>query len=370
MYNGNKKLRNGYTTGTCAAAAAKAAVLALYSGFDHHEISVELPNGDRATLPLSRLNINNNFAEASVIKDAGDDPDVTHGLEIIARVSPLAQGQGVIISGGEGVGMVTKPGLQVPVGYHAINPVPYKMIREEVWRVLPADKGAEVVISVPGGKGVASRTMNPRLGIIGGISILGTSGIVRPMSEDAYRCSLIPQIDVALALGYKCLVLTPGRLGVNKARDLGINQDCIVETSNFIGVMLEECVKRGVKSVVLLGHMGKMVKLAGGIFQTHSRLADGRREILAAHAGMLGAGQELIKKLMESNNTEHAMEILAENNLMNVCHSITVGVEKRCYEFCNKSLEVGAAIYSLKGGLVGCGPTAIKIGGKMGWQIK
>ncbi|MBM7854345.1 cobalt-precorrin-5B (C1)-methyltransferase [Desulfohalotomaculum tongense] len=363
----NKKLRTGYTTGTCAAAAAKAAALALFRGEKPPAVSVDLPGGGSARLPVRSLILNDGFARAAVIKDGGDDPDVTHGLEIWAAVYPASRG--ITVTGGTGVGRVTKPGLQVPVGEYAINPAPRRMITAEVQKVLPAGKGAKVVISVPGGAEVAKRTMNQRLGIVGGISILGTGGIVRPMSEDAYRRSLVPQIDVALAQGYRHLVLTPGRMGVKRAGEMGIPAECVVETSNFIGTMLEECAKRKVPGVIILGHLGKLVKLAGGIFHTHSKMADARREILAAHAALHGADYKLVRQIMELNTVDQSVELLRKNGLMKVFSSIAGAAEERCTLFCYHSMEVGTVIYSMAGEVVGCSRTARKIGGVMGWQI-
>ncbi|MBO8138056.1 MAG: cobalt-precorrin-5B (C(1))-methyltransferase [Desulfotomaculum sp.] len=366
-YSFDKKLRSGYTTGTCAAAAAKAAAAALFQKHKLTSVEVDLPEGSTVQLTVHSLTLKDSSARASIIKDAGDDPDVTNGLEICAEV--FTAEQGIIICGGEGVGIVTKPGLPVAVGLPAINPVPRKMITREVKKVLPAGCGAKVVISVPGGKEAAKRTMNPRLGIIGGISILGTTGIVRPMSEDAYRRSLVSQIDVAAAQGYSRLVLTPGRMGFNRAREMKIPADCIVETSNFIGAMLEECIKRDVDGVVIIGHLGKLVKLAGGIFHTHSRMADARREIIAAHAALCGAGKKLVHQIMNLNTAEQSVQLLREHNLMDVFQSIAEAAEEKCRMYCGGRLEVGAVIYSMSGEIVGTSRTARRIGGAAGWQI-
>lgn len=365
--NKKEKLRSGYTTGTCAAAAAKGAALALFTGQWPHSVQVDLPVGEVAELPIFCLTKKQGTVMASVIKDAGDDPDVTHGLEICAEVIPTDQG--IEITGGPGVGVVTKPGLPVPVGNHAINPVPYKMIAEELKKIVPSHSGVKVIISVPEGEKVAKRTMNERLGIVGGISILGTGGIVRPMSEEAYRRSLVPQIDVALAQGFNYLVLTPGRMGLKRALAMGVPEDCIVETSNFIGTLLEECVQRGVKGVVILGHVGKMVKLAGGIFHTHSRMADARKEIITAHAALLGAPLDLVKQLMALNTMEQAVDLLTANGLGSVFNSVAEEAEKRCRWYCYNELEIGTVLYSASGKVVGISKTALQMGEKMGWHI-
>lgn len=361
------ELRTGYTTGTCAAAAAKGAALALFTKQYPLSVTVDLPVGATAELPLFSVSAQKGVAQASVIKNAGDDPDVTHGLEICAEV--MLAHQGIEIIGGTGVGVVTKPGLPIEVGKHAINPVPREMITKELHKVLPANTGVKVIISVPQGEQVAKRTMNGRLGIVGGISILGTGGIVRPMSEEAYRRSLVPQIDVALAQGFKHLVLTPGRMGAKRAIAMGVPEDCIVETSNFIGTLLEESVKRGVQGVIILGHLGKMVKLAGGIFHTHSRMADARKEIITAHAALQGAPPDLIKQLMTLNTAEQSVELLADNNLMMVFNSLAEAAEKHCRWYCYDQMEIGVLLYSANGMVVGTSKTALQMGEEMGWRI-
>ncbi|SHE48995.1 cobalt-precorrin-5B (C(1))-methyltransferase CbiD [Desulforamulus putei] len=364
----NAELRTGYTTGSCAAAAAKAAALALVYGTVAHHVTISLPRGGRVTLEVSRVEIGEHCCRAEVIKDAGDDPDVTHGLTIAAEVS-LQEGE-IFITGGPGVGTVTKPGLAVPVGQAAINPVPRQMIEREVREVLGPGRGARVVISAPGGEEVAAQTMNPRLGIVGGISILGTGGIVRPMSEEAYRRSLVPQIDQALALGYRRLVLTPGRLGVNKAGELGLPPAAVVETSNFIGAMLEECAQRPVEAVLLLGHLGKLVKVAAGIFHTLGRLADARRETIAAYAALQGAPRHVIEALMTMNTADEAVEILKNCGLSRVFHRLAAAASRRAAWYVRDKFRVGTLMYALSGEIVGYDEGARQIGGQLGWQIE
>lgn len=361
-----KELRSGYTTGSCAAAAAKAAALALIKGIVVEQVSINLPSGGQCTLGVAHVSKQGeNCFRAEVIKDAGDDPDVTHGLTIVADVS-LHPG-GIQITGGQGVGTVTKPGLAVPVGQAAINPVPRQMIEQEVQEVL-GNRGARVVISVPGGEAVAKQTMNPRLGILGGISILGTGGIVRPMSEEAYRRSLVPQIDQALALGYDQLVLTPGRLGVKKALELGLPSDAIIETSNFIGTMLEECAQRPVRSVLLLGHLGKLVKVAAGIFHTLGKLADARRETITAYAALQGANRQVLEQLMQMNTAEESVEILRSHGLSEVFNQVAAAASGRAAQYARESFKVGTLMYSLSGEVVGYDIGAQEIGEALGWH--
>lgn len=361
------ELRTGYTTGSCSAAAAKAAALALFHGITAEEVTISLPQGGNITLAVSLVEKGEGTCRAEVIKDAGDDPDVTHGLTLVAEVS--LSGEEITISGGRGVGTVTKPGLAVPVGQSAINPVPRQMIEHEVREVLGPGVGARVVISAPGGEELAAQTMNPRLGIVGGISILGTGGIVRPMSEEAYRRSLVPQIDQALALGHRLLVLTPGRLGVKKAGELGLPLECVIETSNFIGTMLEECATRPVEGVLLLGHLGKLVKVAAGIFHTLGKLADARRETIAAHAALQGARREVIMQIMNMNTAEEAVDILRKYGMSHVFNELSAAASLRASQYVRDAFRIGTVMYALNGEVVGYDDGAKKMGGELGWQM-
>lgn len=366
--NQKKELRSGYTTGSCAAAATKAAIIALTKEKKPEEVKISLPAGEKATFSISNVEFMNGEAVASVIKDAGDDPDVTNGLAIKSRVK-LNNG-GIILRAGRGVGIVTRPGLAVPVGQPAINPVPRAMITEEAKNVLPGDSGAIITIEAPGGEELAARTLNPRLGIKGGISILGTSGIVRPMSNDAYKRSLVPQIDQAVALGYSYVILTPGRMGADRAQALGFPPCAIVQTSNFIGDMLEESAKRKLKGVMLFGHIGKLIKVAAGIFQTHSKLADARRETLAAHAALLGAGQIIIKRIMELNTMDESIPLLREHGLLEVFVRIAEQTSLRASQYCNQAMDVGTVLYALSGEILGYDAGAVRIGGELGWEVR
>lgn len=366
MSTERKELKTGYTTGTCAAAAAKAAALGLVQGKEIRVIEISLPAGGEVSLKISDIERGHDFCRAHVIKDAGDDPDVTHGLNIIAEVR-LAEGD-IQVRGGQGIGVITKPGLALAVGEPAINPVPRRMILEEVRKVIPPESGAVVTISAPGGELLAERTMNPRLGIVGGISILGTGGIVRSMSEESYRLSLVPQLDQALALGYSKVVLTPGRIGVNMAEKLGFPPESVIETSNFIGYMLEECASRPVEGVLLLGHLGKLVKLAAGIFHTLGRLADGRRETITAHAALLEAPREVLERLMQMNSAEESVEILCGCGKMTVFNRLAEAASQRAKAYSGGDFKVGTIMYSLKGQIVGYDYGAELIGSELRWR--
>lgn len=264
----NQKLRTGFTTGTCAAAAVCGAASLLFDGVRLSSIPVMLPGGREVTLASHRLRRTRVGTFCSVVKDAGDDPDVTHGAVIRASLSRLDEPV-IRIEGGRGVGKVTRRGLQVPVGEAAINPVPRQMIEDNL--CLPPGEGVRAVISVCDGAVLAQSTFNPRLGIVGGISILGTTGIVEPKSSDALKASLLCALDIARAEGNHTIILVPGQLGERGVKKhLKKKEVPIIQMSNFVGFMLKSCREKGFENVILAGHPGKLVKLIRGDFDTHS----------------------------------------------------------------------------------------------------
>ena len=261
-------LRPGITTGTCAAAAAKAATMVLLNSGNMGQIEVGLPDGGRISLPLIYAQIKGICGEAAVHKDAGDDPDVTDGATIVAAVM-LTDEEGICFAAGEGVGTVTKPGLPVPVGEPAINPVPRRMIEEAVREV--TGMGVRVTISIPGGRELAERTFNPRLGIEGGLSILGTSGLVRPFSHSALQTALKCVLDVAAACNIQAPVFVPGHIGERAARKyFSLAENQVIEVSNEWGFMLDYAAAYHFSALLALGHPGKLAKLASGDWDTHS----------------------------------------------------------------------------------------------------
>ena len=308
------ELRKGVTTGLCAAAAAKAAVITLLTSDTTTEVDVTAKTGAVIKLKVTDTLREDGVVMCAVQKDAGDDPDVTNGLKIFAAVSKTDT-KGISIDGGEGIGRVTKPGLKVPVGKAAINPVPMEMITSAIEGVCGQylyTGGIKAIIYVPSGAEIAKKTMNERLGIVGGISILGTTGIVEPMSEKALVDTIKAEIDVQAASGKISMLITPGNYGRDFAEKmLGLDISEAIKCSNFIGETLDYISAKGVKRITLIGHAGKLVKLAGGIMNTHSRIADCRMEIIAAHCALAGAETETVRRIMACVTTEAAIDIMA-----------------------------------------------------------
>lgn len=357
VYKNNKKMRMGYTTGSCAAAASKAAAWMLLHGRLLPEVELMTPKGIALHLEVLEPKFSATSASCAIRKDAGDDPDVTDGLLIYATVSRTAQ-PGVTLDGGEGVGRVTRAGLEQAVGDAAINKVPRQMIREgveEICRAVGYTGGLSVIISIPGGEELARKTFNPRLGIVGGISVLGTSGIVEPMSEEALIQTIRVDIKMQLAGGRKYLVLVPGNYGLDFLEDY--EPEVLkrsVKYSNFLGEAIDAAVEFGAKGILLVGHIGKLVKLAGGIMNTHSRNADARMDILTAHAAVLGADQETAIRLMDCITTDEALDILKEKGLLEpVMRRLMERMEFYVDHRSGKSLERGILTFSLEQGVLG-----------------
>ena len=354
----NKRLRLGYTTGSCAAGAARAAAERLLSGKPVSYVELMTPKGIPLHLEVLDLTGGEGWASCAIRKDGGDDPDATSGLLVYAKVSFTEHPGELLIDGGEGVGRVTKKGLEQPVGAAAINKVPRSMISqalEEVRSSYGDPRGLKAVISIPGGEKAAEKTFNPRLGIVGGLSILGTSGIVEPMSESALIASIQVDIRMQIANGREYLILVPGNYGMDfleGARGELLSES--VKCSNFLGEALDAAVEQGAKGVLLIGHIGKFVKLAAGIMNTHSRNADGRMEILTAHACLCGADRDTLGELMGAVTTEEALEILERAGILEavmerLLERMGFYVNHRCYG----KLETGVLTFSSERGMLG-----------------
>ena len=344
-----KKLRLGYTTGSCAAAAAKAAAYMLLTGRPKDTIDLLTPKGIRLHLTVEEIKITSVEASCAIRKDSGDDPDATRGTLVFACVRKT-DAPGVLIDGGAGVGRVTKRGLDQPVGAAAINSVPRRMIEENVREVCALcgyDGGISVVISVPEGEALAKKTFNPRLGIVGGISILGTTGIVEPMSEQALVDTIRVELRQRRELGAEYVLLTPGNYGADFIRDsIGIDPRTAVLTSNFIGDALELSRELGFHGTLLIGHIGKLVKLAGGMWNTHSKFGDCRMELLAAHAASLGLRPEKVSELLACVMCDDALRILKEEQLYDAVLTRLAGrIEFHLRHKCGE-MEIGAMVFS------------------------
>jgi cobalt-precorrin-5B (C1)-methyltransferase len=351
-----KRLRLGYTTGSCAAAASKAAAWMLLTGKKKEKIDIRTVSGVDLSLDVRDITVGEDFVSCAIEKDSGDDPDVTKGYLVYARVS-RGETQGVAITGGDGVGVVTKRGLDQPVGEAAINSVPRRMIRENVEEVCAAcdyTGGISVVISVPGGEELAKKTFNPRLGIVGGISILGTTGIVEPMSEQALVDTIRVELRQRRANGAEYVLLTPGNYGSDFIKNnIDIAPEKAVLTSNFIGDAFDTCKELGFRGALIIGHIGKLVKIAGGMLNTHSKYGDCRMDIMAAHSGAAGLRAERIEEMLDCATCDDAVRILKEENLCD--EALKRITDKIAFILNNRvggELETGAVMFSKEYGLL------------------
>lgn len=355
--SGQKQLRCGYTTGTCAALAAAGAARLLLTGRAPEHLRLVTPKGLAVEVEPQDCTLENGTARCAVVKDGGDDADVTTGHLVVAAVTKTASG--VAIDGGAGVGRVTKPGLDQPVGAAAINRVPRQMIAaavEEVCGETGYGGGLSIVISVPDGEELARRTFNPMLGIEGGISILGTSGIVEPMSEQAIVDTIAVEQHQAAVSGARHLLLTPGNYGMDFLQTLGLDTQGVpcVKYSNFVGDALDIAAAEGFESVLLVGHIGKLVKLAGGVMNTHSKWADCRMELFCAHAAVCGGDTDLCRRLMEAATTDACIAALDEAGLREaVLNSLLAAIQTHLERRAAGSFLVGAVTFSNEYGLLG-----------------
>lgn len=340
-------LREGFTTGSCAAAAALACCLRQRDGVCPDHVSIVLPTG---TFYLAAI-LPHADGSCGVIKDSGDDPDITNGMEIIAQVERLEEDGDIVFHAGEGVGTVTESGLKVAVGEPAINPVPRRMIEEAVRSVF-GTRAAHVTISIPGGEAIARRTFNPRLGIQGGLSILGTSGVVRPMSDEALRDSLHLEMQMRISQGKRTLILTFGNQGEEALHAL-YPDGCILQMSNEVGFMLDSALELGAERLIIGGHAGKMCKVAAGLMQTHSKYGDARFEAIITHLALMGTPVGILRAVQACTTTDAAMKIIAEHGLDDVWNRLAQAARRYCRMRTRYEIPIHTLILNTQGRVLG-----------------
>ena len=347
------KHNHGYTTGSCAAGAAKGAAYGLFQGAIPDTVDLTIPADVKLKLSLIHRRVGKDFAECAVRKYSGDDPDVTNGCEVYVRVT-RSEANGIRFMGGDGVGLVTKPGLQIPQGEPAINPVPRSMIKGSLKEVLGKHGGLDISVSVPEGKKLAKKTFNGRLGIVDGISIIGTTGIVRPMSLDSFKVSLLCGLDVAKAAGHDSIVLVPGSIGeTGFLKHFNISKYQVIQMSNFVGFMLDEAVKRGFSNVIIGGHPGKLAKLIRGDFNTHSSKSKPANDILIKIFKREKISSALINELNDSSTVEGMVEIIKEHNFMQVFDRIADDVQSAADRNISSKAKIGTILFDMRKNIIG-----------------
>ncbi len=357
-----KKLRFGYTTGSCAAGAARGAARLLLGEDEISEVELMTPKGILLHLEILDRKRSENAASCAVRKDAGDDPDTTNGILVYAEVEKFLirsdMEDRIVIDGGIGVGRVTKPGLSQNVGEAAINPVPRAMILQAVEEIADQyhyEGGLKVTISVPEGEKIARKTFNPRLGIVGGISILGTSGIVEPMSEKALIDSIRVEMTQHAAMGEQYMLVTPGNYGADYLREhMELPFEKNIKCSNYVGETIDMAVDMGVKGILFISHIGKFVKVAAGIMNTHSHSADARMEVLCSNAIRAGGDLACARSILQCNTTDEALRVLDENHILKetmkeITDRIQFYLDHRSYQ----QILLGAVIFSNEYGYLG-----------------
>lgn len=348
-----KKLRTGYTTGTCATAASKAAFLAIKEQKKIKSVKVRLPKGDYITIPIEACKFDKSTARCSVIKDGGDDPDVTHGAEIFVDFAFTDKTNEIEIDGGTGVGIVTKPGLGLEIDKPAINPTPKKMIRENLREVAEdalSDKGIRVVISVPKGKELAPKTDNPRIGILGGISILGTSGIVIPFSTASFAASIRQNIDVAVAMGDDTIVLTTGGRSEDYAKKIiKLPEHCFVKMGDFSGYAIQQCGKKDIKKAYVVGFIGKLAKMAAGVKQTHVKGSKVDMGFLAELARDCNAEESTLRKIKDANTARHVSEIIITDKVKGFFELVCDKVHSHMREHSENKVPIEVVLFDFDG---------------------
>lgn len=376
----HKRLREGYTTGACAAAAAKGAAEGLINGRIPVYVEITTPIGRTVKLRLQGRTVGANFAECCVRKDAGDDPDVTNGALIFCRLEAISGGRPdsatarfghlkntdgepaatIVITGGRGVGVVTKPGLQIKVGEAAINPVPRQMIKDAVLDIV-GNRGLSLkaTISVPDGESIAKRTFNQRLGILNGISIIGTTGFVRPMSEAAITSSLRCELDIAKAMGFTTVVLVPGNLAETAVRKrFPLKSEQVAQMSNFAGFMLTAADANGFNEIILAGHPGKLAKLIRGDFNTHSSVAKPANDIILNLAADDGIDSETLDSIRQSPTVDGIIGLVQGSNKPHLFDKVAERIESAASDFLGGRRSMGAVLFNMEKSVIGMSQNA------------
>jgi cobalt-precorrin-5B (C1)-methyltransferase len=357
-------LRTGYTTGTTATAATKGALYALITGKPVEEVTVSLPKGGTATLRIvwTKSEDNRGKVTSAVIKDGGDDPDATHGAEICSTVSfnnKNAAGQ-INIEGGKGVGRVTKPGIGLEIGKAAINPTPMKMLEQAVREVASdqlKNQGVNIVISVPKGEEIAKKTDNPRLGIVGGISILGTTGLVLPYSTASFAASIRQGLDVAIAMGDDTIVLTTGGRSEDFAKALfNLPDHCFVQMGDFAGYSIKQCISKKLKKAIIAGFIGKLTKMAMGVKQTHVAGSHVDMEFMARLAAQCEAPPNVIQEITSANTARHVSEIIKKNRIAGYYDLVCKKVYEHMHEYAKGQIQIEVILFEFDGMVIGKHP--------------
>ena len=351
-----EKLRTGFTTGTCATASSKAAILAIINQKKIDSVEVILPNKNNITIKIQNCEYNKTQAKCSVIKDGGDDPDVTHGTEIIVDVSLTPNVKKIEIDGGEGVGIVTKPGLGLEINKPAINPTPKKMINENLNRVaqyILQKNGIKVVISVPKGKELALKTDNPRLGIVGGISILGTSGIVIPYSTASFAASVRQNLDVSLAMGNETVVLTTGGRSEEFAKKMvDLPEHSFVQMGDFSGYTIQQCAKKEIKKAYVAGFIGKLAKMATGVKQTHVKGSKVDTNFLASLSEKCNADEKIVEEIRNANTARHVQDIVLENKVEGFFDEVCLQVYNQMRKHSEEKVPIEVILFDFDGNIL------------------
>ena len=350
------KLKTGYTTGSSATAASKAALLSIINQKKIENVDILLPKRSYIQIPIHSCEFESEKAKCSVIKNGGDDPDVTHGAEIIVELSFSKKVNEIDIDGGEGVGIVTKPGLGLEINKPAINPVPKKMIIEnlrEIGKEILLEKGIRVVISVPKGKELGPKTDNPRLGITNGISILGTSGIVIPFSTAAYAASIRQNLDVAIAMGNHTVVLTTGGRSEDFAKKMvDLPEHCFVQIGDFSGYAIQQCGKKDIKRAYVVGFIGKLAKMAAGVKQTHVKGSKVDMSFLAELAQKCNANESVIQDIKKANTARHVSEIIKENKIDGFFDLICGETYKHMKKHSEEKVPIDVVLFDFEGNIL------------------